>query len=350
MTITRRGFNTAASGAALMPQVAAAAPANVRFGIDLFSVRSSGWTAFQHLDYCARWKAKVVHFSEIRFMGNLEPDHLKKVRAHAGMLGIEIELGMRSICPTSKAFDPAQGTAEQQLTKMIESAKLVGSPIVRCFLGSMADRGNGKPGSPTIEQNMENTVKVLKAVRSRALDAGIKIAVENHAGDMQGRELRALIEAAGPDFVGAVIDSGNPLWAIEDPHVTLDALAPYVLTSHIRDSVVWRVPDGAAMRWVRMGEGNVDIDGFIRKFAEKCPGKALSMEIIVIPPRVFAFHKPEFWEGYRNVPAWNFSRFVAIADSGVASAAPPKPADPAAQERTDLEASIHYTHKLLGIA
>ena len=323
--------------------------ANIRFGIDLFSVRSSGWTPFQYLDYSAKWKAQVVHFSEIRFMNGLEPEHLRKVRAHAESLGIEIELGMRSICPTSKAFDAQAGTAEQQLGRMIDSAKIVGSKIVRCFLGTMADRGNGKPGSPTIEENMENTVQVLRAVKNRAVDVGIKIAVENHAGDMQGRELRTVIEAAGPDFVGAVIDTGNPLWALEDPHATLDALAPYVLTSHVRDSIVWRVPEGAAMRWVRMGEGNIDIDGFVRKYAEKCPGKALSMEIIVIPPRVFPFHKPEFWEGYRNVPAWNFSRFLAIAESGKPSAAPPKPADAAAQEREDLEASIHYTHKLLGI-
>jgi sugar phosphate isomerase/epimerase len=181
------------------------------------------------------------------------------------------------------------------------------------------------------------------------VDAGIKIAVENHAGDMQARELKSVIEAAGRDFVGAVIDTGNPLWALEDPHLTLDVLAPYVLTSHVRDSIVWRVPEGAAMRWVRMGEGNVDIDGFVRKYAEKCPGKALSMEIIVIPPRVFAFNKPEFWEGYRNVPAWYFSRFLAIAETGKPSAAPPKAADQAAQEREDLEASIHYTHKLLGL-
>ncbi len=331
-----------------MMQSASAAP-DIRFGIDLFSIRSSGWTPFQHLDYCAKWKAKVVHFSEIRFMGSLEPEHLKTVRAHADSLGIEIELGMRSICPTSKAFDPQAGTAEQQLEKMIDSAKLVGSQIVRCFLGTMADRGNGRPGSHTIEENMENTVKVLRAVKSRAVDSKIRIAVENHAGDMQGRELKAVIESAGPDFVGAVIDTGNPLWALEDPHVTLDALAPYVLTSHVRDSIVWRVPEGAAMRWVRMGEGNVDIDGFIRKYGEKCPGKALSMEIIVIPPRVFAFQKTEFWEGYRHVPAWNFARFLAIAETGRPSAAPPKPVDAAAQERVDLEASIHYTHKLLGI-
>src|ERR1700716_3100952 len=109
--------------------LAAAQP--VRFGIDLFSIRSQGWTPFEYLDYCARWKARVVHFSEIRFLGSLEPEHLRKVRAHAEKLGIEIEIGMRSICPSSKLFDPKQGTAEEQLARMIDSARIIGSPIVR---------------------------------------------------------------------------------------------------------------------------------------------------------------------------------------------------------------------------
>jgi sugar phosphate isomerase/epimerase len=331
-----------ASSAAAMP-LAAQTP--VKFGIDLFSIRSSGWTPFQYLDYCARWKAKVVHFSEIRFIGNLEPGHLKKVRAHAETLGIELEIGMRSICPTSKAFDAKQGTAEQQLTRMIEAANVAGSRLVRAFLGTMADRTGDIP----IEGHIENTVKVLRAVRSRAMDAGVRIAIENHAGDMQGRELKTLIEGAGKDFTGACIDSGNPLWTIEDPHVTLDVLHPYVLTSHIRDSAVWRTPEGAAMRWTRMGEGNVDIDGYIRRYQQLCPGKALSLEIIVTPPRQFPYLDPKFWEGYRNVPAWQFARFVAIAERGKPSPAPSKPDDPAAREREDLESSIQYTHRLLGL-
>ncbi len=322
-----------------------AAPAPVRFGIDLFSIRSSGWSPFEYLDYCAKWKAKVVHFSEIRFIGNLEPEHLKKVRAHADRLGIEIEIGMRSICPTSQAFDPKQGTAEEQLTRMIESAKLTGSRIVRAFLGTMADRTGPLP----IEAHIENTAKVLRNVRSRVIDAGLKIAIENHAGDMQGRELKTLIEAAGKDFVGACLDSGNPVWTLEDPHSTLEALHPYVLTSHIRDSTVWRVPEGVAVRWTRLGEGTGGIDSYIRKYQELCPGRALSLEIIVTGPRIFPYLDPKFWDGYRNVPAWHFSRFLALAERGKPSAAPPKPADPAAAERADLEASIEYAHRLLNL-
>src|ERR1044071_8333043 len=129
----RRKFLKTAAVAAT--PLAAAQP--VRFGIDLFSIRSQGWPALQYLDYCAKWRAKVVHFSEVRFIGNLEEANLRQVRAHAEKLGIEIEIGMRSICPSSKMFEPAQGTAEEQLTRMIHAAKVVGSPIVRAVLGAM---------------------------------------------------------------------------------------------------------------------------------------------------------------------------------------------------------------------
>src|SRR6476646_8350291 len=135
----RRTFLTGAATAAFVPQAQSQKPA-ARPGVDLFSLRSQNWTPFEYLDYCHQWGAKVVHFSEIRFVGSLEPDHLRKVRAHAEKLGIEIELGMRSICPTSKMFDAKQGTAEEQLTHMIESARIAGSKIVRAVLGSSADR------------------------------------------------------------------------------------------------------------------------------------------------------------------------------------------------------------------
>ena len=303
----RKFLTTAAVAATPLP-----AATGVRLGIDLFSIRSQGWTPFQYLDYCAKWKAKVVHFSEIRFIGSLEEENLKKVRAHAGNLGMDVEIGMRSICPSSKSFDATQGTAEEQLSRLIDAAKIVGSPIARAVLGSMADRVGPIP----IEGHIENTVKVLRAVRARAVDKGVKIAIENHAGDMQARELKSLIEAAGKDFVGVCLDSGNPLWTLEDPHLTLETLAPYVLTSHVRDSAVWREKNGVAVRWLRVGQGNVGIREWIRKYLEQCPGRPLSLEIIVTQPRVFNYQDPKFWDACRKTPAWEFARFLTLADKG----------------------------------
>lgn len=337
MQIDRRSI-LAGAPAALMAQQGSTK--NLKFGIDLFSLRSQGWTAFEHLDYCAKQGAKVVHFSEIRFLGGLEKSHLEKVRDHARGAGIELEIGMLSICPTAARFDAKLGTAEEQLSRMIEAARIAGAPLVRAVLGDWRDRASAVP----LEQHIDNTVKTLRAVRSRAMDAGKKIAIENHGGDLQGRELKMLIEAAGPDFTGACIDSGNPTWAIEDPHVTLETLAPYVLTSHVRDSAVWRTPEGAAMQWTRMGEGNVNIGGWVRKYAELCPGKAMSLEIIVTGTRPFPYFQPEFWKAFRTTPAWEFARFAAIAETGKPRENRPAPPKEEAQalERADLEASIRW--------
>jgi 3-oxoisoapionate decarboxylase len=345
--VDRRSFLKTAGSAALVlgapaPQARKLPP--VRFGIDMYSLGAQNWTPFQQLEFAAKWNAKVVHFSEIRFLGTLEPDNLRRVRARADELALDLEIGMRSICPTSAAFDKAQGTAEEQLTRMIEAAKIVRSPIVRAVLGSSADRRGG------IDRHIDETVKVLKNVRSRATEAGIKVAIENHAGDMQARELKRLVEDAGSDVVGVCLDSGNPVWTIEDPHLTLETLAPYVLTSHMRDSALWNTPEGAAVRWTRMGEGNIGMESYLRTYIEKCPGRAVSLEIIVTPqPRMFNYRTPEFWEIYRNTPAWEFARFLALCEKGKPAIEPAAdPAlTPAARQRANVEASIRWTQAFL---
>jgi sugar phosphate isomerase/epimerase len=336
-----------AMGAAMPVAVMAETNQNVKLGIDLFSLRAQTWTPFEALDYCAARKVQVVHFSEIRFIGSLDPEHLRKVRAHAASLGLEVEIGMRSICPTSTMFDPKQGTAEEQLGRMIDAADIVGSRIVRAVLGSVEDRV--KPGP--IEARIEDTVRVLKNVRSKAAGKNIKIAIENHAGDMQARELKTLVEAAGPDFVGVCLDSGNPLWTIEDPHLTLDVLHPYVLTSHLRDSAVWNVPEGAAVAWVEMGRGNVDINGYVTKYVELCPGRPLSLESIIFGPRILPYRDAKFWEPYRTTPAWEFERFLEIAERGKPYKDEPwEKGDEAKRERDALDASLGYLKNLFGRA
>ena len=221
----------------------------------------------------------------------------------------------------------------------------MGSPIVRAVLGSAEDRKQG-----AIEAHIEDTVRVLKSVRPLATDKNIKIAIENHAGDMQARELKSLIEGAGQDFVGVCLDSGNPLWTIEDPHLTLEVLHPYVLTSHVRDSAVWNVPQGTAVTWVQMGRGNVDIASYVKKYAELCPGKAISLESILLGPRIFPYREASFWDAYRKTPAWEFTRYLEIAERGKPYQSEPwETKDQAQREREALGESLAYTKKLLNL-
>ena len=338
--MTRRGFLAAA------PMIMYAADSTARTGVDLFSIRSQKWSPFEYLDYCAKLGANLVHFSELQYLGGLEDANLIKIRDHAKKLGVVIEVGTRTCCPTSKSFDPKQGTGEEQMLRAMNAARLTGSPIVRTFMGTSADRDPA-----TRIADIEAMAKLLKGLRSRITDMNLKVAIENHAGDMQARELKSLVELAGKDYVGVCLDSGNPLWALEDPHLTLETLYPYVLTTHCRDTAVWRVPEGAAVAWVRMGDGNVGITDTSRNSGGYGPDLCVTLEIIVTNGRVFPYLNEKFWEPYRSQPAWEFARFLKIAESG-------HPRDPLpqlkgdaalARERADLEASLTFTRNILNV-
>jgi sugar phosphate isomerase/epimerase len=331
--------------ASVLPAQDKSAAERVKLGIDVFALRSQGFGPFEFLDYAARKRLRVVHLSEIRFIGGLEETHLRKLKAYADRLGVEIEVGMMSLCPSSKRFDASAGTAEEQVARMARAARTVGAQFFRAVVGSLDDRK--LPGG--IERHIENTVAVLRRSRTLLLDLGIKAAIENHAGDLQARELKQLVEAAGTDIAGVCLDSANPLWALEDPHLTLETLHPYVLTSSVRDSAVWLTPEGYAVAWTRMGEGTVDIASWIRSYARLCPGRALSIETIVTGPRVFAFERPGFWTGYENVRAAEFHRLLKLAARGSARSAPSKLSAEQARRREleDFEVSLDYVKGIL---
>jgi sugar phosphate isomerase/epimerase len=198
-------------------------------------------------------------------------------------------------------------------------------------------------------------VKVCKAIRTQAVDAGVKIAVENHAGDMQAAELVSLVEAAGKDYVGVNIDSGNAVWTAEDPLASLEKLGPHTITSSLRDTMIWESPNGAMAQWTAMGDGVVDWKVYFDRFEKLCPGVPVHIETISGFAHEIPFDKPGFWDGYPRSGADDRARFAAFARKGRALA-PFKPAQgqdrkQAEQEyqKAELERSLHYCKNTLGL-
>ncbi len=329
----------------------------MKLGIDCFGLRFNDWDAFQLLEYAAQIGVDVVHFSEHEPLESLESAYLRRVKDRAGELGVAIEMGMWSICPTSTSFRSELGTAVEQLSRMLDAAHTVGSPALRCILGTNADRHTERP----LAAHMQATIETCHAARDQALDLGIKIAIENHAGDMQGRELRWLIEEAGPEYVGACIDAGNPLWVAESPFVTLDHLAPYIVMSHIRDTVVSPHPKGAVAQWVPMGDGNIGMDRWARRYLDECPHANFTLEIITsLPPKVLNYIEPGFWDAYPETRAAEFARFLAlvpgtepytepILTASWEEISPVYRAALAEQQRKQVEKSVRYCREVLCI-
>jgi sugar phosphate isomerase/epimerase len=325
---------------------------NIKLGFDNFSVRSMKWNASQLLDYASKVQVDSVLFSDLGVYESFEEDYLRKIKEKSDELGIEIQVGTTCICPSSSAFNDKYGTAEEHLSLTIRVAKALGSPVARCYLGHRGDR----EGDGGIYRHIENAIQVCKNVRNLAIDSGVKIAIENHAGDMQAWELAELIEGAGKDCVGATIDAGNATWTIEDPLTSLEILAPYAATTGIRDSAVWETEKGASVQWTNMGDGTVDWGVYVDRFAELCPGITFQLEIISGGPREFAYLEDSFWDIYPRARASDFAKFVALAKKGRPAEIPPgrpagddKEETPGLQQQFDLEQSIEHCKKELGL-
>jgi sugar phosphate isomerase/epimerase len=324
-----------------------AAKAGIKLGLDNFAVRAMNWKAPALLDYAAGLKLDSILISDLDAFESLEDKSLAEIKSKARDLGVQIHAGTWSICPTSKTFKNKWGTAEEHLALGIRVAKALGSPVIRCVLGS----GDDRKTDGGIEARIADTVKVCQACRSRAVDAGVKIAVENHAGDMQSWELVTLIEAAGKDYVGANLDSGNACWTMEDPLSNLQTLAPYVATTSLRDSMVWESEQGAKVQWTAMGGGNVDLKSYFEHFARLCPGVPVHIETISGFAREIPYLKPEFWGVWPKAKASDFAKFVALAKRGKAIAPHRSPDAKAEQDyqKGELEESIRYCKEVLGL-
>jgi 3-oxoisoapionate decarboxylase len=329
----------------------------MKLGVDNFSLRFNDWDTFQLLEYANQIGLDVVHFSDLGPFKSIEDAYLDEVKQTADRLNIALEVGMGSICETSTTFSAAKGSAVQQLTQMLHIAARFDSAAVRCFLGVNSDRRTATP----LHSHIDATIATCQAVRPLALELGVKIALENHAGDLQAWELRQLIERAGPEYVGACIDSGNPLWVGESPFTTLDHLAPYVVMSHIRDTAVWPHSKGAVVQWVPMGEGTVHIDQWAKQYIAQCPNTNFTLEVIAtLAPRLLNYLEADYWEIYPASLAHEFARFLCHVAEGEAYIKPILTADwgnltpeirtaLAVEQRRQLERSVRYCREVLGI-
>lgn len=330
----------------------AAASARPPLGLDNFAVRAMGWKATKLVDYAASLDCDSLFITDLDAFESLEDAALRALRERATARGLAIQVGTWSICPTSKAFRPNRGTAEEHLALGLRVAKGVGSPVLRVVLGTWEDRLT----DGGIARHIEETVRVCRGARARAQDLGVKIAVENHAGDLHSTELVGLIEAAGRDFVGANLDSGNALWTLEDPIDSLERLGPYALTTSLRDSAVWESEKGARVQWTAMGEGDTDLPAYFKRFRELCPGVPVHIETISGFSREMPYLDPAFWKAWPAMPAASFARFVALAKRGRAREAYKPPADESRRasaeqdyQRGEIERSLRYCREALAL-
>lgn len=307
---------TVLAGAALssgsMLRGAASSEFPLVLGLDAHSVRAMKWEAMQLIEYAASLKLDAVLFNGLHYFKSLDTDYLHKVRETADSKGLQIRIGAGGISIGVKKYRDRFGSPEETLALGVRVATDLGSPTVNCRIGAIADRYT----EGGIEARLEEAASVIKATRSRAEDAGVRFAFENHAADTRSEEILALINEVGSDLLGVMLDPGNALWAMEDPMTQLEVLGDHVLCTSIRDYTVWEAAEGATFQWTAIGEGMMDVPAYLKLFKAKCPDAPFFVETISNSQRPIPFLTDEFWEGFPNTKAAGIREFLALVRRG----------------------------------
>jgi sugar phosphate isomerase/epimerase len=359
--MTRRGFISTGAGAMVAAQTLRADAAQpFPLGFNSYCLRALRWNDKQLISFAAAQKLDSIFLQDSLDPATMEPAHWDEVREMTKRLDLHLETGGGGLWNSDpeKNFDETVATLRKNITR----AKAMGSPIVRCVIAGSRSALPKGPADPVIEY----VLRVVKQVRSQLTEAGLRIAFEIHK-DLQAWEYRQLIEAAGPALVGTYLDTGNPIFVMEDPMTTLEELGRYTLTVHLRDSVIYETRHGIAVQWVPLGEGIIDFKAFLRRLNEITAAVHSEVSVYVKPitgrpPEILPIYDREFWTRFPKARASDLAKFLALAKRGEPYDKPMVVEDLAGrstpdyllsaiqhQQRDHVERSLDYARKELDL-
>lgn len=154
-------------------------------------------------------------------------------------------------------------------------ASEVGASILNTCLGLLRER---MFKSPSLDEQIQMTIEVLRRLAPMAADYGITITMELHV-DLTSRELARIVETVDSPYVGVNLDTANALGLLEDPVEAACNLLPYVRTTHYKDTCIYLTDDG--YNWqggAPLGTGLVDLPTITEMLYKAKPDIHLNIE------------------------------------------------------------------------
>jgi sugar phosphate isomerase/epimerase len=129
------------------------------------------------------------------------------------------------------------------------------------------------------EQAKRTLVLIEPVLRKHQL----KVAIENHK-DHTTEELVALMRGISSQWVGVLVDTGNNIALLEEPHGVIEALAPFALSVHLKDMAVQSSDDGFLLSEVPLGTGMLYLPRMITTLRKVNPGIVINLEMATRDP------------------------------------------------------------------
>jgi sugar phosphate isomerase/epimerase len=220
---------------------------------------------------------------------------------------------------------PPDGTAagRDRFAEELTTARGCGAEVVRVvLLGGRRYEVFAKADDFT--KFSRNAKATLETAEPLARAAGVKLAVENHK-DFRTDELLDLLRALASPWVGVCVDTGNNLALLEDPSATIAALAPLVLSVHLKDMGLEESGDGFRLAEVPLGQGVLDLPAIVAGLRKGNPRVRFQLEMITRDPLHVPCLTERYWATLGHVPGHDLARTLALARRAGAARKEPLP-------------------------
>lgn len=157
----------------------------------------------------------------------------------------------------------------------------------------------------------KRTEEALRAAEPVAAAQKVVLAVENHK-DFRVDEQVALLKRFGSDWLGVCLDTGNNLALLDDPLGTVEALAPFTRTVHLKDIGLEEAADGFRMAEVPLGRGCLDLKAVVAAVVKANPRARFQLEMITRDPLSIPCLEEKYWATLGRVPGRDLARALRL--------------------------------------
>ena len=271
-----------------------------------------------------------------------DPAYLKQVRARADDAGLWLELSV-----PSRYLESADAYGQ-----MAAVAGALGVDRIRVALLYGRRYESFKTRDAWLEFDRKWRAR-LAAIKPTVERYPISVGIENHK-DFTAPELAGLLGDLNSPRIGACVDFGNNVSLLEDPLETIRTLAPFAVTTHIKDMAVRPYDEGFELSEVPLGEGMVPLAEAIAVIKAARPDVRLCLEMITRDPLKVPYKTDAYWIAVNRPPADALARFEREVLGKAWKDPLPRishlaPDAQVAAEDENVRRSVEYAKKSLGL-
>lgn len=198
----------------------------------------------------------------------------------------------------------------------------------------------------------ETAWKSMLLAEPVARRVGVQIGIENHK-DLHAAELAEMLDRLSSEAMGTCIDLGNSIALLEDPINVAETLAPWVVTTHVKDMAVKECDDGFLLAEVPLGQGMLDLNRMMDIILRANPRVNFALEMITRDPLQIPCLTPGYWATFPDKPGtWLARTLTEVRDHAREQlpAIKDKPVEEQLQiEEDNIRASLKYARETLGL-